>query len=78
MPPEKSLWQCISDCGNLPNIDSGTIKLVEEDLTTFRANATVECVNGYETENETIACLASGTWQSTSCTIKGINYNAMI
>ncbi|KAL4233048.1 Sushi [Mactra antiquata] len=61
----------IIDCGDVADIDFGTITLNGSNITTYldNATATVTCNIGYQATNENISCQVNGTWEDTSCEI---------
>ena len=64
---------CISDCGNIPTINNGTINLDSPGVTTYLATAKVTCDTGFNVTSETIYCQANGKWQESVCVLKGNN-----
>ncbi|XP_053378091.1 sushi, von Willebrand factor type A, EGF and pentraxin domain-containing protein 1-like isoform X2 [Mercenaria mercenaria] len=59
----------IKDCGTLPSISDGSVRL-DSTTTTFGSTATVSCNVGYDPSVATIRCQASGAWDLAACTIK--------
>ncbi|XP_053376929.1 brevican core protein-like [Mercenaria mercenaria] len=59
----------IKDCGTLPSISDGSVRL-DSTTTTFGSTATVSCNVGYDPSVATIRCQASGAWEYAACTIK--------
>ncbi|XP_060553919.1 sushi, von Willebrand factor type A, EGF and pentraxin domain-containing protein 1-like isoform X3 [Ruditapes philippinarum] len=59
---------CQRDCGDiLPVIDFGSATLISGTL--LGDNATVTCNEGYDESVAVISCLASGAWETATCTI---------
>ncbi|KAL4233047.1 Sushi [Mactra antiquata] len=68
----------VIDCGDVADIDFGSINLNAINTTTYLDNATarVTCNTGYQVINGNISCQVDGTWEDTSCEIIG-TYNSM-
>ena len=60
------------DCGSLPTIDNGQSALDDATNSTYGASASVICDTGFETNTSVILCLASGEWDNSTCTPKGL------
>ena len=65
---EKYINKFLSDCGDSITVSNGTLKFT---TTTVGSIAEVNCNAGYETDNSTISCLETGSWETPNCKIKG-------
>ncbi|XP_053398252.1 sushi, von Willebrand factor type A, EGF and pentraxin domain-containing protein 1-like [Mercenaria mercenaria] len=63
----------IIDCNDVPDIIKGTVTLVEDSNTNYGALANVTCEDGYNASSETIQCLDTGKWDTTTCEIVDCN-----
>ena len=61
----------ILDCGNVPQIDFGTLTLEDPANSTYGAAASVNCDIGFVTLNGTVFCLDTGQWDNATCSAKG-------
>ncbi|XP_053396463.1 sushi, von Willebrand factor type A, EGF and pentraxin domain-containing protein 1-like isoform X5 [Mercenaria mercenaria] len=64
-------WEIVKcsakDCGNLREIQNGTISLTVINMTTYQSTAAVTCDAGFVASAEIISCQANGTWENASC-----------
>ncbi|XP_060580506.1 uncharacterized protein LOC132737264 [Ruditapes philippinarum] len=54
-------------CGDVPTVIKGSVTLLEENNTTYKARANVSCHTGYNASIGIIQCLETGQWQATEC-----------
>jgi hypothetical protein len=62
--------QSFSDCGSSLSVSNGNVTFT---TTTYGSNASLVCDTGYETTKALLGCLDTGSWETSTCTIKGIN-----
>jgi hypothetical protein len=61
----------IVDCGDLSEINNGSITLTDSNKSTYLSTATVDCDPGFRESIKVISCQANGQWQGAFCIIRG-------
>ncbi|XP_060573654.1 sushi, von Willebrand factor type A, EGF and pentraxin domain-containing protein 1-like [Ruditapes philippinarum] len=57
----------IKDCGSSLSVSNGNVTFT---TTTYGSSASLVCDTGYETTKATLNCLDTGSWETSTCTIK--------
>jgi hypothetical protein len=60
----------LSECGSSLSVSNGNVTFT---ITTYGSNASLVCDTGYETNKASLGCLDTGSWETSTCTIKGIS-----
>ncbi|XP_060554933.1 sushi, von Willebrand factor type A, EGF and pentraxin domain-containing protein 1-like isoform X2 [Ruditapes philippinarum] len=67
-------WQdascIIKNCGDLSEINNGSLTLTDSNKSTYLSNATVDCDPGFRESIKVISCQDNGQWQDASCIIR--------
>ncbi|XP_045183649.2 MAM and LDL-receptor class A domain-containing protein 1-like [Mercenaria mercenaria] len=58
-----------ADCGFVPGVANGKVRLVDPSNSEAGAEATVSCKLGYRAETERIKCLINGEWETPVCSV---------
>ncbi|XP_060573656.1 sushi, von Willebrand factor type A, EGF and pentraxin domain-containing protein 1-like [Ruditapes philippinarum] len=76
---KNGLWEkptcTIKDCGSNITVTNGNVSFSS---TTFGSVANVSCDNGHDVDKGSIRCLASGSWEKQTCTIKDCGSNITV
>ena len=59
------------DCGEPPNVEHGSVTLVDDLHTSYGAGATLVCVQGYNASSATFICDETGYWEAVTCDVIG-------
>ena len=75
-----TMFDLLSDCGDLRIIPNGNLTLVSESNTTYGAVADVTCDTGYTPSEPDVRCLENATWSSADCSAGKLSpsYNFVI
>jgi hypothetical protein len=72
------LFLTIKDCGDPPTVHHGTVTLIDNFNTSYKAEATLVCEKGYQASSGRLLCDETGYWESIACTLIGkIIYDIM-